>query len=368
MFPHRSPTKKLCLTKRPPTKMSFGLAGNKELLEQEAHRLYGLLGSVSHRQDLKWTYADCLQAAPYTLTINQLKKEQNAVILAHSYTVPELVLGVADFSGDSYALSLKAREVSEEKIVFAGVWFMAETAKILNPSKQVIIPAGKAGCSLADAITAQEVRALKQKYPNVPVLCYVNSTAEVKAECDVCVTSGNVFDIAENLPQKELIFVPDLLMAKNIEQELIRRGNPKKIIAAGGSCCVHDKYTVQDVQKLRADYKDIVMICHPECQPEVCAACDYVGSTKGMQDFVEKSEAKIFGMLTEQGLVNRLEAAFQDKKFVWPFGTCQYMKQNTLENTFQALLEPQPDQIVTLPEDVLVLAQKSLKKMFELSK
>lgn len=348
--------------------MVFGLAGNKELLEQEVHRLYGLLGFVSHRQGQKWTYADCLQAAPYTLTINQIKKEQNAVILAHSYTVPELVLGVADFIGDSYALSLKAREVHEDKIVFAGVWFMAETAKILNPSKQVVIPAGKAGCSLADAITAEEVRALKQRYPDIPVLCYVNSSAEVKAECDVCVTSGNVFDIAANLPQKELIFLPDLLMAKNIEQELIRRGNPKKIIAAGGSCCVHDKYTVEDVQKLRRQYLDIVVVCHPECQPEVCAASDYVGSTKGMQDFVGKSKAKRFGMLTEQGLVNRLEAAFKDKQFVWPFGTCQYMKQNTLENTFQALLEPQPDQIVTLPEDVLTRAQKSLQNMFELSK
>lgn len=348
--------------------MTFSLSDNKELLEKEAHRLYGLLGSVSRAQGKKWTYADCLQIAPYTLTIAQIKKEQNAVILAHSYTVPELVLGVADFSGDSYALSLKAKEVSEEKILFAGVWFMAETAKILNPSKQVIIPAGKAGCSLADAITAEEVRNLKQKYPDVPVLCYVNSTAEVKAECDVCVTSGNVFDIAERLPQKELIFVPDLLMAKNIEQELIRRGTPKKIISAGGTCCVHDKYTVEDVQKLRHEYPDIVVICHPECQPEVCAASDYVGSTKGMQDFVSKSHAKIFGMLTEQGLVNRLEAAFADKQFVWPYGTCQYMKQNTLENTFQALLEPRADQMVTLPEEVLVRAQKSLQKMFELSK
>ncbi len=348
--------------------MPLAFADNKKLLEQEAHRLYGLLGLVSRTQGHKWTYGDCLKAAAYTLVINQLKKEQNAVILAHSYTVPELVLGVADFSGDSYALSLKAKEVSEEKIIFAGVWFMAETAKILNPSKQVIIPAGKAGCSLADAITAEEVRSLKKKYPHVPVLCYVNSTAEVKAESDVCVTSGNVFDIAERLPQKELIFLPDLLMAQNIERELMRRGISKKIIAAGGTCCVHDKYTLDDVRKLREQYPNIVVICHPECHADVCAACDYVGSTKGMQDFVGKSQAKVFGMLTEQGLVNRLEAAFEDKQFVWPFGTCQYMKQNTLENTFQALLEPRADQIVTLSEDVLERAQKSLQKMFELSK
>ncbi|MBR3631972.1 MAG: quinolinate synthase NadA [Elusimicrobiaceae bacterium] len=338
------------------------------LLEQEAHRLYGLLGSVSRSKATKWTYADCLQAAPYTLSINQIKKEQNAVILAHSYTVPELVLGVADFSGDSYALSLKAREVSQEKIIFAGVWFMAETAKILNPSKQVIIPAGKAGCTLADSITEEDVLRLRQQYPGVPVLCYVNSTAGVKAESDVCVTSGNVFDIAAKLPQQELIFVPDLLMAQNIEIELKRRGISKKIIASGGSCCVHDKYTPAQVETLRRQYPGITMICHPECAPEVCALCDYVGSTKGMQDFVAHSEQKLFGMLTEFGLVNRLEAAYPEKQFIWPFGMCSYMKKNTLANVFQALLEPRPDQIITLPEDVIGRAKKSLDKMFELSK
>ncbi len=348
--------------------MPFTVADKKELLEQEAHRLYGLLGYVSRIQAKKWTYADCLQIAPYTLSIQQIKKEQNAVILAHSYTVPELVLGVADFSGDSYALSLKAKDISAEKIIFAGVWFMAETAKILNPAKQVLIPAGKAGCSLADAITAEEVRALKKEYPQVPVLCYINSSAEVKAESDVCVTSGNVFDIAQRLPSKELIFVPDLLMAKNIELELVRRSTPKKIIAAGGSCCVHEQYTVADVEKLRSAYPEIVVICHPECHAEVCAVCDYVGSTQGMQDYVARSTAKIFGMLTEQGLVNRLESAFADKQFIWPFGTCRYMKQNTLENTFQALLEPQPEQVVSLPESVIEGAKKSLQKMFELSK
>lgn len=341
---------------------------SKELLEQEAHRLYGLLGSVSRSKNVKWTYADCLQAAPYTLSINQIKKEQNAVILAHSYTVPELVLGVADFSGDSYALSLKAREVTADKIIFAGVWFMAETAKILNPSKQVIIPAGKAGCTLADAITEEDVRRLKAAHPGAPVLCYVNSTAGVKAESDVCVTSGNVFDIAAKLPQRELIFVPDLLMAQNIEIELKRRGVNKTIISSGGSCCVHDKYTPADAAALRRDYPGIKVLSHPECRPDVCAASDYVGSTKGMQDYVAASPDKLFGLLTEFGLVNRLEAAYKDKTFIWPFGVCAYMKKNTLINTFQALLEPRPDQIVALPDDVIARAQKSLQNMFEMTK
>ena len=344
------------------------MKAGQNLLEKEARRLYGLLERVSHTKKTRWTYEDCLQAAVYTTCINQLKKEQNAVILAHAYTVPELVLGVADFSGDSYALSLKARDVKEEKIIFAGVWFMAETAKILNPSKQVIIPAGQAGCSLADAITAQQVRTLKEGHPGVPVLCYINSSAAVKAESDVCVTSGNVFDIAAQLPQKELIFVPDLLMAQNVERELQRRGIPKKIIAAGGSCCVHEQYTVAEVEKLRREHTGIKIICHPECRPEVCAQCDYVGSTKGMQEYVAQSKDHLFGMLTEFGLVNRLEAAHPDKKFVWPFGWCSYMKKNSLLNTCQALQSARPDQIVTLAGDVMEQAKKSLDRMFELSR
>lgn len=344
------------------------LSYSAALLEQEAHRLYGLLGSVSRTKAAKWTYEDCLQAAAYTLAINQLKKEKNAVILAHAYTTPELVFGVADFSGDSYALSLKAREVKEATILFAGVWFMAETAKILNPSKQVIIPAGKAGCSLADSMTAEDVQRLKAAHPGVPVLCYVNSTAAVKAASDVCVTSGNVFDIAAKLPQPELIFVPDILMAQNLENELKRRGTPKKIISFGGSCCVHDKYTPAHVEQVRREYAGITMICHPECRPEVCAACDYVGSTKGMQEYVATSAAKLFGVLTEFGLVNRLEAAYPDKKFVWPFGWCSYMKKNSLLNVYQALVAPRPEQVISLPDDVISKAKKSLDRMFELSK
>ena len=344
------------------------LPDSESLLEQEAHRLYGLLSSVSRTKTTKWTEQDCYQAAAYTLAINQIKKEQNAVILAHSYTTPELVLGVADYSGDSYALSLKAREIKEEKIIFAGVWFMAETAKILNPQKQVIIPAGKAGCSLADSMTGQEVRALKEAHPGVPVLCYVNSSAEVKAESDVCVTSGNVFDIAAKLPGKELIFVPDMLMAQNLELELKRRGTPKKVIASGGSCCVHDKYTPAHAEMLRREYADIKLICHPECRPDVCALCDYVGSTKGMQEYVAKSSDKIFGLLTEFGLVNRLEAAHPDKKFIWPFGWCSYMKKNSLINVYQALVAPRSEQVITLSDEIIAKAKKSLDRMFELSK
>ena len=335
---------------------------------QEAQRLYGVLHPVSKTKAQKWTWEDCLAAAPYTLSINRFKKEQHAVILAHSYTTPDLVYGVADYRGDSYELALKARESSADVIVFAGVWFMAETAKIINPSKKVLIPAGKAGCTLADSMTAEQVRALRAKHPGVPALCYINSAAEVKAACDACVTSGNVFDIAQKMPGDELIFVPDMLMAENLEAELKRRGTPKKIISSGGSCCVHDKYRPAQVEQLRAQYPGIRVLAHPECPIEVCRLCDYVGSTKGMVSYVEKSPEKTFGMLTEFGLVNRLEAEHPDKKFVWPFGVCSYMKKNTLINTLEVLVEPRPEQIVQVDGAVAAQAKKAIEKMFELTK
>ena len=169
-------------------------------ISTEAHRLYGLLGCVSKDAQRKWTLEDCSAAAPYTLAINEIKKEKKAIVLAHSYTTPDLVYGVADFRGDSYQLAQQAKQCQADVIVFAGVWFMAQTAKILNPSKKVVIPAGRAGCTLADSITPQQVQALRAKHPGVATLCYINSSAEVKAQCDVCVTSGNVFDIAQKMP------------------------------------------------------------------------------------------------------------------------------------------------------------------------
>ncbi len=337
-------------------------------IQTEAHRLYGLLKYVSKTKAAKWTLSDCEAASPYTLAINDLKKEKNAVILAHSYTTPDLVYGVADFRGDSYQLAQQARTCQADLIVFAGVWFMAETAKILNPAKQVVIPAGRAGCTLADSMTAADVQKLRAQYPGVPALCYINSSAEVKAQCDACVTSGNVFDIAQKMPGKRLIFVPDLFMAQNIDAELKRRGTPKEIIASGGSCCVHDKYHPEHVDKLRADYPGIVILAHPECALDVCQRCDYVGSTKGMADYVAHSPAQQFGMLTEFGLVNRLEAEHPDKTFIWPFGVCSYMKKNTLMGTLQALVDPRPDQRVEVDATVAAAAKKAIDKMFELAK
>ncbi len=340
----------------------------QEQISAEAHRLYGLLVRVTRPQSLAWTLEDCQAAAAYTLEINRLKKETNAVILAHSYTTPDIIYGVADFSGDSYQLAQQARESAAQTIVFAGVWFMAQTAKILNPAKQVLIPAAQAGCTLADSLTAGDVRALRAQHPGIPTLCYINSSAEVKALCDVCVTSGNVFDIAQKMPGDKLIFVPDMLMAQNIEIELKRRNAPKEIISSGGTCCVHAQFTPAHVQALRAEHPGIVVLAHPECAPDVCALCDYVGSTKGMADYVARSSAQTFGLLTELGLVNRLQVQHPHKQFVWSAGVCSYMKKNTLLNIWQALADPRAEQIVTVDEAVAAAAKKSIDKMFELTK
>ncbi len=342
--------------------------GKEAAVLAEAQRLYERLRRVSKSPTQQWTLGDCVAMAPYTMAINRFKKEQNAVILAHSYTTPDLVYGVADYRGDSYELALRARDSSADTIIFAGVWFMAQTAKIINPAKKVLIPAGKAGCTLADALTADQVLALRQKHPGVPALCYINSSAEVKAVCDVCVTSGNVFDIAQKMPGNELIFVPDMLMAENIETELKRRGTPKKIISDGSSCCVHDRYRPTHVEALRRDYPGVRVIAHPECSREVCSRCDYVGSTKGMMDYVASSAEKTFGLLTEIGLVNRLEAEHPDKQFVGPAGVCGHMKKNSLINTLGALIDPQPEQIVTVDETVATSAKKAIDAMFEWTK
>ena len=339
-----------------------------ELISNEAHRLYGLLHSASKTKAAKWSMEDCLAAAPYTLAINRLKKEKNAVILSHSYTTPDLVYGVADFRGDSFQLAQAAKKSTADIIVFAGVWFMAETAKILNPDKKVVIPAGHAGCSLADSLTGEQLKSLRAKHPGVAALCYINSSAEVKAAADACVTSGNVFDIAEKMPGDELIFVPDMFMAQNLEAQLKRRGAPKKIISSGGSCCVHDKYRPEHVMQLREKYPGIKVVAHPECAIEVCNLCDYVGSTGGMAKYVAASESNTFGMLTELGLVNRLEVEHPNKQFIWPFGVCSYMKKNTLISTLQALENPRADQVVEVDKTLAQAAQKSIEKMFELAK
>jgi quinolinate synthase len=229
-------------------------ASNSAELDAEAERLFKVLMHVDCEPGRVWNYEACRRIAPLTLEINRLKQEKDAVILTHSYVEPEIIYGVGDFKGDSYFLSLKARESKAKIIVFAGVVFMAETAKILSPDATVVVPDRRSGCSLADSITGEGVRKLKALYPDAAVVCYINSTAEVKAESDVCVTSGNVYDIVAQLPQRRILFVPDRLMGDNIRNEMKRRGMDKEIVTSDGTCIVHDEFDAQSVADARARF------------------------------------------------------------------------------------------------------------------
>lgn len=337
-------------------------------LEQEADRLLRALLHVDcDPRGRTWNYEACRAIAPLTLEINRLKQEKNAVILAHSYVEPEIIYGVADFRGDSYFLSLKAREARAQVIVFAGVVFMAETAKILSPDAQVVVPDRGSGCSLADSLTGVQLRQLKALYPDATVVCYINSTADVKAESDVCVTSGNVYHIVANLPAKRILFVPDRLMGQNVRDELKRRGVDKEIITSDGTCMVHDEFGPAEIAAARAQFPGLQVVAHPECTPEVAAAADFVGSTGAMMKFVKTSGAPYYLMLTECGLVGRLQVEAPEKHFIAGCRLCPYMKLNSLEKVRDALLAPRPEQIVTLDEPLRQRAARCIDRMFALS-
>lgn len=336
-------------------------------IETEAERLFRLLLHVDCAPGRTWDFEACRRIAPLTLEINQLKREKGAIILAHSYVEPEIIYGVADFKGDSYFLSLKAREARAKMIVFAGVVFMAETAKVLSPAATVVVPDRGSGCSLADSLTGAQLRQLKAAYPDAAVVCYINSTAEVKAESDVCVTSGNVYHIVASLPQRRILFVPDRLMGQNIRTELQRRGIDKEIITSDGTCIVHDVFDAAAVADARARFPGLKVVAHPECTPEVAAAADYVGSTGGMMNYVRTTAAPYFLMLTECGLVGRLQVEDPEKRFIGGCRLCPYMKLNSLEKVRDALRAPRADQIITLDEDLRRRALRSIERMFALA-
>jgi quinolinate synthase len=337
-------------------------------IEAEAERLLKLLMNVEcDPKGRSWNLETCRAIAPLTLEINRLKREKKAVILAHSYVEPEIIYGVADFRGDSYFLSLKAKESQAAMIVFAGVVFMAETAKILSPAATVVVPDRGSGCSLADSITGDGVRRLKALYPGVPVVCYINSTAEVKAESDVCVTSGNVHDIVAQLPGRRVLFVPDRLMAENVRAEMRKRGVDKEIISSDGTCLVHDEFTAAQIAEARAQFPGLKVVAHPECTPEVAALADFVGSTGAMMKYVKTSHAPYYLMLTECGLVGRLEVEVPEKNFIGGCRLCPYMKLNSLEKILEVLRAPRPDQIVNLDEGLRQKALHCIDRMFELA-
>jgi quinolinate synthase len=252
-------------------------------------------------------------------------------------------------------------------IVFAGVVFMAETAKILSPDATVVVPDRDSGCSLADSLTGPQLRELKQLYPDATVVCYINSTADVKAESDVCVTSGNVYHIVEHLPARRILFVPDRLMGQNLREEMKRRGVDKEIIASDGTCIVHDQFGPAEMAEARTRYPGLKIVAHPECPPEVAAAADFVGSTGAMMKYVKGSGAPNYLMLTECGLVGRLQVETPEKHFIGGCRLCPYMKLNSLEKIRDALVAARPDQVVTLDEPLRQRAARCIERMFELA-
>lgn len=339
-----------------------------DAIELEAERLLRSLMHVDcDPRGRTWNLDTCRSIAPLTLEINQLKKEKDAVILAHSYVEPEIIYGVADFRGDSYFLSVKAKEARAKIIVFAGVVFMAETAKILSPDATVLVPDRNSGCSLADSLNGPQLRQLKALYPDATVVCYINSTADVKAESDVCVTSGNVYHIVEHLPARRILFVPDRLMGQNVRDDLNRRGVDKEIITSDGTCMVHDQFGPGEIAAARARYPGLKVVAHPECTPEVAAASDFVGSTGAMMKYVKTTGAPYYLMLTECGLVGRLQVESPEKAFIGGCRLCPYMKLNSLAKIRDALLSPRPDQIITLDEEVRRRAARCIERMFELA-
>jgi quinolinate synthase len=340
---------------------------HKKQVEIEALRLLRLLMHVPCGSGRQWNLESCKQIAPLTLEINRLKKEKNAVILTHSYVDAEIIYGVGDFSGDSYFLSAQAKKAEADVIVFAGVVFMAETAKILSPDALVVVPDHRSGCSLADSITGEDVKRLKSMYPDAAVVCYINSTAEVKAESDVCVTSANVYDIVAAMPEQQILFVPDRLMADNMRKELASRGVEKEIISSDGTCVVHEEFTAEQIQEARNMFPGLAVVAHPECTPEVAELSDFIGSTGEMMKYVKSTDAAYYLLLTECGLVGRLSVESPEKEFVGGCRLCPYMKMNSLQKIRDVLVNPQPEQVVTLDEDLRQRASHCIDRMFELA-
>ena len=270
--------------------------------------------------------------APDIDAILRLKRERNAVILAHNYQTPEIFHCVADLVGDSLALAREAAATSAEAIVLCGVHFMAETAKLLNPDKTVLIPDQEAGCSLAESITAADVRRLRERYPGVPVLTYVNTSAEVKAESDVCCTSGNAVKVVEALGCPRVIFLPDEYLAKYVAEQ-----TPVEIISWQGHCEVHERFTGEEVRRYRAGFDDLVVIAHPECPPDVLSAADFVGSTAQMIEFARRRRPARMLMLTECSMSDNVAAELTEVEFVRPCNLCPHMKRITLPKIRHAL-------------------------------
>jgi len=292
----------------------------------------GRLGEIYARMERVVPRVEWPFFAPDVAAILELKRRRNAIVLAHNYQTPEIYHGVADIVGDSLALARAAAKTDAEVIVLAGVHFMAETAKLLNPGKTVLIPDPNAGCSLAASVTGADVRLLRERYPGVPVVTYVNTSAEVKAESDICCTSGNAVEVVESLGAPKVIFLPDEYLAINVAKQ-----TKVEIVAWKGHCEVHERFTADDIRGFRASHPDVIVLAHPECPPEVIAAADFAGSTAGMSDYVAQRQPKRVVMVTECSMSDNLAAEHPEVRSVRPCTLCPHMKRITLAKIRRSL-------------------------------
>jgi quinolinate synthase len=322
-------------------------------VEKETAHVYERISRVIDEK--RWQFV-----APYIVEINRLKKERNAVILAHNYQTPDIFYGVADIVGDSLKLAQEATKTTADIIVQAGVYFMAETAKILNPDKMVLIPDTSAGCSLATSITPDDVALMRAKYPNATVVSYVNTNADVKAVSDICVTSGNAEKIVEAIDSDEIIFLPDQYLANYVATK-----TKKKIYAWKGACEVHERFTGAYIRELRAEHKGITILAHPECPPDVLLESDYVGSTAQMSNYIDDKQPQRVVLITECSMSDNVYASNPNLEFIRPCQLCPHMQRIDLPKILHSLQTLTHQ--VEIDADISKRARRAIDRMLELS-
>ena len=326
----------------------------ENLTKNSLNEIYKKISSVV--PEIEWKFH-----APLIQKINKLKKDKNAVILAHNYQTPEIYYGVADISADSLALALEAAKTSANIIVLCGVHFMAETAKLMNPQKKILLPDMNAGCSLASSITAEDVRMLKEKYPGVPVVSYVNTSAEVKAESDICCTSANAVKIVESLGVDKVIFIPDYYLANYVQKK-----TKVKIISWQGTCIVHEKFSAKEVEDIRKENPGIKIIAHPECPPDVISASDFAGSTSSMVKYVKENQPKKVLLVTECSMSDNVQVENPNVQFIRPCNLCPHMKRISLNKIFDCLKNESNE--IKISHNISEMARKSVQRMAEIGR
>jgi len=299
--------------------------------------------------------------APLIHKINMLKKEKNAVVLAHNYQTPEIFHGIADIAADSLTLAVEAEKTNADIIVLCGVHFMAETAKLMNPGKKVLLPDMGAGCSLASSITGKDVKMLKEKYPGVPVVTYINTSADVKAESDICCTSANAIKVVESLGADKVIFLPDQYLAKYVSTK-----TKVQIISWIGTCIVHERFSAQEIEDIKKQNPEITVLSHPECPAEVIAASDYTGSTSGMSNYVKKNQPKKVMLVTECSMSDNVQVDNPNVQFIKPCNLCPHMKTITLSKILDCL-EKETNEIL-IPEVISRRARKAVERMITIGR